>query len=58
MSTVLSTKILTPVQKQLILNAGIGFVEYDAIKIEHLKFDWDRKPQISSSQVKTQLNRF
>lgn len=43
MSTVLSTKILSPAQKQLILNAGIGFVEYNAIKVNLLKFDWDKK---------------
>ncbi len=30
----LSTKILTPPQKELLLNAKVGFVEYDAIKID------------------------
>lgn len=36
--TVLSTKVLDKNQQQLLLNAGIGFVEYDAIKIEPLNF--------------------
>lgn len=35
--TVLSTKILTPSQRELLLNAGIGFVHYDAISIENLE---------------------
>jgi len=33
MATLLSTKILTLTQKQLLLNSGIGFVEYNAITI-------------------------
>tara|TARA_R100000935_G_C2817412_1_gene157975 strand:+ start:466 stop:1128 length:663 start_codon:yes stop_codon:yes gene_type:complete len=33
MATLLSTKILAENQKQLLLNSGIGFVEYDAISI-------------------------
>ncbi|RXG26345.1 uroporphyrinogen-III synthase [Leeuwenhoekiella polynyae] len=36
--TVLSTKKLTPSQKNLILGAGFSVVEYDAIKIEPLDF--------------------
>lgn len=36
MKTVLSTKILTPSQKELFLNSGIGLVEYDALQIELL----------------------
>ncbi len=35
----LSTKKLTLAQKELLLNAGFGLVEYDAIRIEHLNFD-------------------
>ncbi len=35
----LSTKKLTLAQKELLLNAGFGLVEYDAISIEFLKFD-------------------
>ncbi|GAA4275085.1 uroporphyrinogen-III synthase [Aquimarina gracilis] len=35
--TILSTKKLSASQKELLLNAGLGFVEYDAIKIELLK---------------------
>ena len=38
MHTVLSTKTLSPAQKNLLLNAGIGLVEYNAIKIEALDF--------------------
>jgi len=38
--TVLSTKILSPAQKELLLNAGLGLVQYDAILIEALPFDW------------------
>ncbi|NAY91535.1 uroporphyrinogen-III synthase [Muricauda sp. JGD-17] len=34
MKTVLSTKILTPSQKELFLNSGLGLVEYDALRIE------------------------
>lgn len=43
MSTVLSTKKLTPSQKQLLLNSGLSFVEYDAIKIDLLPFNLDLK---------------
>ncbi|MEH6658837.1 uroporphyrinogen-III synthase [Leeuwenhoekiella marinoflava] len=39
MKTVLSTKKLTPSQKNLILGAGFSVVEYDAIKIEPLDFE-------------------
>lgn len=38
MSTVLSTKKLTLSQKQLLLNSGLSFVEYDAIIIEIFPF--------------------
>ena len=41
MSTVLSTKKLSLSQKQLLLNAGIGLVEYDAIQIEFIDFETD-----------------
>ncbi len=34
MASILSTKILAENQKQLLLNSGIGLVEYDAISIE------------------------
>ncbi|HSI70646.1 MAG TPA: uroporphyrinogen-III synthase [Gillisia sp.] len=34
MPTLLSTKKLTPAQKHLLLNTGIGLVEYDAIGID------------------------
>lgn len=39
MPTVLATTILEPHQKQLLLNAGISLVEYNAIKIEFINFD-------------------
>ncbi|WP_417884684.1 uroporphyrinogen-III synthase [Zunongwangia sp.] len=38
MATVLSTKKLTTAQQQLLLNAKIGFVQYNAISIEFLPF--------------------
>ncbi|CAM4201521.1 uroporphyrinogen-III synthase [Gillisia limnaea] len=43
MPTVLSTKILEPHQKQLLLNAGMSLVEYNAIKIEFKDFDPGKK---------------
>ncbi len=42
MQTVLSTKTLSPAQKNLLLNAGIGLVEYNAIKIELLDFSCEK----------------
>ena len=39
MKTVLSTRILTLSQKELLLNSGIGFVEYDALHISLLDFE-------------------
>lgn len=38
MPTLLSTKKLSTSQKQLLLNSGLGLVEYDAIKIEFIDF--------------------
>jgi uroporphyrinogen-III synthase len=38
-STILSTKILSPSQKSLVLNAGLQFVEYNAITIKNLDFE-------------------
>lgn len=35
--TILSTKVLSASQKSLLLNAGIGLVQYDAITIERLE---------------------
>lgn len=35
--SILSTKKLTPAQKELFLGTGLGLVEYDAIKIDFLK---------------------
>lgn len=39
MPTVLSTKKLTENQRNLLLQAGIGLVEYDAISIEVVDFE-------------------
>jgi len=39
MKSVLSTKILTQSQKELLLNASVQFVHYNAISIEFLDFD-------------------
>lgn len=44
MPTVLSTKRLSQSQKQLLLNGGIGLVEYDAIKVKHLSFSVEVNP--------------
>lgn len=41
MRTVLSTKILAPAQKERLLNAGLGFVEYNAINIIFSDFEID-----------------
>lgn len=38
-NTLLSTKILLPAQKELILNSGLGLVSYDAIRIEFKEFE-------------------
>ena len=41
MSSILSTKILSLAQKELLLNANLNLVEYDAIKIEFIPFTFD-----------------
>lgn len=43
MQTILSTKKFTPSQKELLLNAGLSFVEYDAISITYNSFSLPRK---------------
>ena len=43
MPTVLSTKKLLPNQKELLLNAGIGLVEYDSIKISFIDFEVENR---------------
>lgn len=43
MATVLSTKKLKLNQKELLLNSGIGLVEYDAIKIDFLDFNLEKE---------------
>ncbi len=42
MHTVLSTKLLSLAQKNLLINSGIGIVEYDAVKINFIDFTCDR----------------
>lgn len=63
MPTLLSTKKLTPPQKQLLLNTGIGLVEYDAIGIIFLELPQDLKLQknlifTSKNSVKAVLHFF
>ena len=43
MKTVLSTKKLLPNQRELLLNAGVSFVEYNAISISSIDFDIPQK---------------
>lgn len=43
MATILSTKILSESQRQRVLNAGIGLVMYDAIKIQLINFEAPKK---------------
>lgn len=43
MPTVLSTKKLALNQKELLLNSGIGLVEYDAISIDLIDFNLENK---------------
>ncbi|MEM9076845.1 MAG: uroporphyrinogen-III synthase [Bacteroidota bacterium] len=45
MKTVLSTRILTLSQKELLLNSGVGFVEYDALHIALLDFEIPNKAE-------------
>jgi len=40
LATVLSTKKLSVAQRELLLNAGLGFVDYDAIAIELVNFEY------------------
>ncbi|WP_299258910.1 uroporphyrinogen-III synthase [uncultured Aquimarina sp.] len=40
--SILSTKKLATAQKELLLNSGIGFVEYNAIEIELLDIEFNR----------------
>ena len=54
MATVLSTKKLSLSQKQLLLNSGIGLVEYNAIQIEFIDFKTDT--QIFKNAIITSKN--
>jgi len=42
MSSILSTKLLSSSQKELLLNANQSFVAYDAITIEYLKYEQNK----------------
>ena|SRR5690606_11416820 len=61
MKTLLSTKLLSPSQKGLLLNSGLGLVEYNALEIEPLQVEipLDCKNLIFTSQntVKLFLSR-
>lgn len=52
MPTILSTKILSNSQKNLLINTGIGVIEYEAVKINFIDFKCDRhvKNAIITSQ--------
>lgn len=58
--TILSSKKLSYSQKELLLNSGIGFVEYDAIEIEFLNVTIDQHIHnaifTSKNAVKAVLN--
>ncbi len=43
MSSILSTRLLSPSQKELLLNAKQNFVDYSAISIEYLTFKIDEE---------------
>ena len=61
MISILSTKKLSKPQRNLILNAGIGLVEYDAIKIDFIDFETEINSEdnlifSSKNSVKAFLN--
>jgi len=63
MVSILSTKKLSSPQKNLFLNAGIGLVEYDAIKIDFIDFETkinseDNLIFTSKNGVKAFLNKY
>lgn len=63
MPTILSTKKLRLSQKQLLLNAGISLVEYDAIETGTTDFDWHPEPSdhlifTSKKAVKSVLKKY
>lgn len=59
MKTLLSTKVLSPSQKELLLNTGLGLVEYNALEIEPLEveipLDWKNLIFTSQNAVKVFL---
>ena len=44
MKSVLVSKLLTPAQKGLLINAGVGMVEWDAIKKQPIEFELPLEP--------------
>lgn len=54
MPSVLSTKKLALNQKELLLNSGLGFVEYDAISIKSI--DFDLKKEVFENAIFTSKN--
>ncbi len=56
MPTVLSTKKLAPSQKSLLLNSGIGLVEYDALNVKGTNFLWNKK--FKNNLIFTSQNAF
>ncbi len=63
MISILSTKLLTPAQKSLLVHAGLAFVEYPAITIEYLDFQiptetYDYFVFTSQQGVKAYLRQF
>ena len=61
MKTILSTKKLSLAQKELILNSGLSFLEYDAISIIPINFDFPNTIEntifTSSNAVDTVFNK-
>ncbi|GGG39675.1 uroporphyrinogen III methyltransferase [Croceivirga lutea] len=63
MKSVLSTKILTTAQQHLLLNAGLGFVHYNAIETKPIGFEIPKKPFdyyifTSKNAVKSYVNQY
>ncbi|MDP5044806.1 MAG: uroporphyrinogen-III synthase, partial [Leeuwenhoekiella sp.] len=58
MKSILSTKKLTPSQKNLILGAGFSVVEYDAIQIEFVDFELPNTLEYLIFTSKNAVNAF
>ena len=57
-STILSTKKLSLAQQELLLNASINYVAYDAIKINHTDFTLQEKTDCYIFTSKNAVNSF